>query len=271
MIFAGVPLPDFLWRAAACGLGIALMAGPLGCFVVWRRMAYFGETLAHSALLGVVLSFALHLPPTLAIVATACATAMILALLQRNSRFSADTLLGILAHGTLSVGLAGIAFMKQVRVDLSAFLFGDILAIGASDIATIYSVATLVLALLALYWRTLVMMTLHEDMARVQGLRVDAARMLLMLMIALVVAVSIKLVGMLLITALLVIPAATARYLARSTFGMAATAAVAGCMAIVFGLAASWRYDAPSGPSIVVAALMLFLMAFLLRGVRSPQ
>ncbi len=259
-------MDDFLLRALAGGLGVALAAGPLGTFVVWRRMAYFGDALAHSALLGVVLGVVLDIDPQLGVIATCLLLALALALLQRQRRLATDTLLGIFAHAALSLGLVALAFLETVRVDLVAYLFGDILAISTSDLYWIWGGNLLALAALTLIWRPLLAATVHEELALVEGAPVFLARLAFILLIAIVVAVAMKVVGILLITSLLIIPAAAARRFARSPEGMAALAGVLGCAAIGAGLSASLRWDTPAGPSVVVAATALFALGQLIPG-----
>ncbi|GAB6042302.1 zinc ABC transporter permease subunit ZnuB [Endothiovibrio diazotrophicus] len=250
----------FLWLALGAGLGTAVVAAPLGAFVVWRRMAYFGDTLAHSALLGVALGFLLGLDLNLAVIAVAIAIALLLLALERRRLLATDTLLGILSHSALSVGLVVIAFLEGIRVDLTGYLFGDILAVTPTDLAWVWGGGLLVLALLAAIWRPLLALTVHEELARVEGVPVERVRILFLLMIAVVIAVSMKIVGVLLITSLMIIPAATARRLSRTPEGMALTAAALGALAVLGGLAASWQWDTPAGPSVVVTAALLFTL-----------
>jgi zinc transport system permease protein len=251
-------IEDFLLRAAIGGIGLALVAGPVGCFVVWRRMAYFGDSLAHSALLGIALGFLLGIDPTIGVAATAIVAALLMAGLQVRQRLASDTLLGILSHGGLAFGLISIGLTQGLRTDLFAYLFGDVLAIDARDLAWIWIGGGAALVGLALIWRPLLALTVHEELARAEGKRVALAKLAYLLLIALVVAVAMKIVGVLLVTALLIIPAAAARGLARSPEGMAALAALMGVLAVLLGLAASWWLDTPSGPSIVAAATLLF-------------
>ncbi|MSO92216.1 MAG: hypothetical protein EXQ86_02300 [Rhodospirillales bacterium] len=257
-------MDDFLIRAVAGGIGMALITGPLGCFVVWRRMAYFGETISHAALLGIALGLVLNVSPIAGVVAVSVAVALLLALLQRGKTYASDTLLGILAHGTLAVGLVVIAMMETVRVDLLAFLFGDILAISAGDVLWIYAAALAVAGVLVFLWRPLVAISVHEDLAFVEGVPVAAAKLALMILLAMVVAVAMKVVGILLVISLLIIPAATARTFAETPEHMAVLAAVAGVIAVCGGLWGSLALDTPAGPSIVVASFALFLACFAL-------
>lgn len=254
-------MADFLLNALLAGLALALVAGPLGSFVVWRRMAYFGDTLSHAALLGVALGFLLDVSPTLAVTVGCVLLAVLLVTLQQRQPLAADTLLGILAHSTLSLGLVTLSFMKEVRVDLMAYLFGDLLAVSA---LWIIAGSALVLALICFLWRPLLAITVHEELAKVEGLPVGAIRLALMLLIAIVIAVAMKIVGVLLITSLLIIPAAAAQRHARSPEQMAVGASLLGLVAVCAGLALSWFKDTPAGPSIVVSAAGLFLLSFVL-------
>lgn len=254
-------LDDFFSRAIIAGVGIALAAGPLGCFVVWRRMAYFGDTMAHSALLGVAFAFLFQINLVAGVFVVAGLASLVLILLQRQEALSTDALLGILSHSTLAIGLVMVAFMTNVRFDLMGFLFGDILAVSATDIALIWGGGAVVLGVLAYLWRPLLAATVNPDIAEAEGLRPERARILFMLLMAAVIAIAMKIVGIMLITSLLIIPAATARRLSATPEMMAAVASVAGAVAVVGGLTASLRFDTPSGPSIVVAALALFLLS----------
>jgi len=257
-------MPDFLARALLAGLGVALIAGPLGSFVVWRRMAYFGDTLAHAAVLGVGLGMALGTAPGTSVTAVCLGLALLLAALERRQRLASDTLLGILAHLSLALGVITIALQQSGSANLLGFLFGDILAVGSADLVTIWVGAVLALALLAAIWRPLLALTVHEELARVEGVPVARVRLLFMLLMAAVVAMAMKVVGALLITSLLIIPAAAARRFARSPEQMAVLAGGLGCLAVSGGLLASLRWDTPAGPSIAVAAGSLFGLGLLL-------
>ena len=256
-------LDDFLLRALVGGLGVALVVGPFGSFVVWRRLAYFGDTLAHSALLGVALGFLLEINLTLGILVVCQVLAALLFFGQRQKQLSSDTLLGILSHGALSVGLVALVFMETVRVDLMAYLFGDILAIGKADLYWIYFGGGGALAGLMLLWKPLLAITIHEDLARIEGVPVDRINCGFLGLVALVVAIMMKIVGLLLVTSLLIIPAATARRFARNPEQMAIFASLIGCFAVLGVLFGSYRWDTPAGPSIVIAACVLFSFCLL--------
>lgn len=256
-------LDDFFVRALVAGIGVALVAGPLGSFIVWRRMAYFGDTMAHSALLGVAISLLMDLNLTLSVFGVAAMVSVFLLLLQRWPALSADALLGILSHSTLALGLVLVAFMYWVRVDLSAYLFGDILAVSRQDIGLIWGGGAVAIVVLTRVWRSLLASTVNHELAEAEGLNPNRARLVLMLLMALVIAIAMKVIGILLITSLLIIPAATARRYSPTPEVMAMLAAGIGVVAVTGGLFGSLRFDTPSGPSIVVAALILFLFSLL--------
>ena len=256
-------LDDFFIRAVLGGIGIAIVAGPIGCFIIWRRLAYFGDTLSHSALLGVALALLLQLNITLTVFMISFGVALILLILRRGATLSSDALLGLLAHSTLAIGLVMLAFMSWVRVDLMGFLFGDILAVTRFDLALIWIGGAVILGLLAYIWRPLFAATVNVDLATAEGARPELFNLVFMLIISAVIAVSMKLVGVLLITALLIIPAASARRLVTSPEQMAVGASVVGVVAVLVGLNGSLRFDTPAGPSIVVAAMICFILSVL--------
>ncbi|MTI43494.1 zinc transport system permease protein [Roseibium hamelinense] len=256
-------LDDFFTRALIAGIGVALVAGPLGCFIVWRRMAYFGDTLSHAALLGVALSLLLQVNTMLAVFAVSVGLSLLLLVLRRNDTLPADALLGLLSHSALAIGLVCLAFLTFVRIDLIGLLFGDILAVSKSDLAIIYAGGTFVLAVLAFVWRPLFAGTVSPELAAAEGMHPERANLIFMMLMAVVIAIAMKIVGVLLITALLIIPAAAARRLAPGPEAMAALAAGIGGAAVVGGLFGSLKFDTPSGPSIVVAALGLFIVSLL--------
>lgn len=256
-------LDDFFMRAILAGIGVALVAGPLGCFIVWRRLSYFGDTLAHAALLGVALAFLLEINLTIAVFLVSSAVAVSLLFLQKRATLSSDALLGLLSHSALALGLVVLALMTTVRLDLMGLLFGDILSVSRADILTIYSGGALVLAVLAVIWRSLFAATVNRELAEAEGLSPDRVNIVFMLLMAVVIAIAMKIVGVLLITALLIIPAATARRLSSGPEQMALFSALLGAAAVIVGLNGSLRWDTPSGPSIVVACVGLFILSLI--------
>jgi zinc transport system permease protein len=260
---------DFLLRAILAGLGVAVLSGPLGCLVIWRHMAFFGATLAHSALLGIALGLLLDVNLTLGLIAVSAAIAVLLVSAEGRRGIATDTLLSILSHSALAAGLIALAFVQGVRVDLMGYLFGDILAVGPGDVALIGAVAALGLGALAFLWRPLLRIAVHEEMAAVEGVPVVAVRIAFMVLLAVVVAIALKVVGILLVTALLVIPAAAARRFATTPETMAAFAAVIGCVAVLGGIGASFAYDLPAGAAIVCVAALIFVAAMAVPGARA--
>ncbi len=252
-------LDDFLVRAFLAGAGVALIAGPLGCFVVWRRMAYFGDATAHAALLGVAIALATDLPVLAGVFIITALMAVGTAALA-SGRYAMDTVLGVAAHAGLALGLVAIALVDNIRVDLMAYLFGDVLAVSALDLAYIWGGALVIGLLLLRFWNSLLNATLNEELAYAEGGNPAFGRFLLNLLLALLIAIAMKIVGVLLITAMLIIPAAAARPLARTPEGMAGLAAAIGMVAVAAGLNASLHLDTPAGPSIAVAAAFGFVI-----------
>lgn len=253
-------MDEFVLRALIGAVLLAAAMGPLGCFVVWRHMAYFGDTIAHAALLGVALSLISgFLPISLAIFAVAVGVALLLNRTARDGRFHADTLLGLLAHGTLALGVLLVAVSRQ-RVDINAYLFGDVLAIGWNDVGWLAALTVGILLVLRVTWRMLLMVTIQPAIAHVEGVNVKRTQLVLTLMLAAVIAVAIKLVGVLLITALLIMPAAAARYVAKTPLQMALFASAIGVFCVSSGLFASLAVDAPTGPVMVVIAAFVFVV-----------
>lgn len=261
-------LDDFVVRALIAGIGVALAAGPLGCLVLWRRMIYFGDATAHASILGVALALASGVPVLAGVLIAALAMG---ALVTRAGGWGlqADTLLGVGAHAGLALGLIAVAFVPGARIDLEAYLFGDILAVAKSDLALIWAGAAIVAALIAWRWPRLLTATLNADLATADGHDPEREKLILTLGLAVLVAAAIKVVGALLITAMLIVPAAAARTLARTPEGMAMLASLTGVAAVLAGLGASLEQDLPAGPAIVVAAVVLMAaMAALGRLVR---
>ncbi|CAM2810080.1 zinc ABC transporter permease subunit ZnuB [Vibrio mytili] len=256
---------EFLLPSILAGIGIALIAGPLGSFVVWRKMAYFGDTLAHASLMGLALGFLLDVNLYLALLVCCLVLAVLLVTLQKQQLVATDTLLGILAHSSLSIGLVSVSFLDNVRIDLMSYLFGDLLAVSTQDLIFIYSGVVAVSACLYLFWRPLLSSTVSEELAQVEGVNTDLVRLVLMLMVGIVIAVGMKFVGALIMTSLLIIPAATARKIATSPEQMALFAAIIGAVSVLMGLSLSWHFDTPAGPSVVICATALFMLSQLSR------
>lgn len=256
---------ELFWPALVAGLLVALVAGPLGSLLVWRRLAYFGDSLSHAALLGVGLSLLLSIPGWVGISMVCLMVALLLGLLLKRPELASDTLLTILATTALSLGLVVISFVDGIRVDLMAYLFGDLLSVAPQHLPPLLAGAALILGLLFWQWRGLVLTSINEEMAAVDGVPVIRLRFMLLVLLALTVTAAMKVVGVLLITALLIIPAAAARQLSRTPEQMTVLASIIGMLAVCSGLAGSLQWDLPLGPAIVVSAALCFLLTSFLR------
>jgi len=256
---------EFLLPSIFAGIGIALIAGPLGSFVVWRKMAYFGDTLAHASLMGLSLGFLLDVNSNLALLVCCIILAILLVGLQKQKVVATDTLLGILAHSSLSIGLISLSFLKNIRVDLMSYLFGDLLSVTPTDLIFIW-VGVIVIALILFFlWKPLLSMSINEELAEVEGVNTGLMRLILMIMIGVVIALGMKFVGALIMTSLLIIPAAGARKLSKTPEQMAGIASIIGMVSVLLGLFASWQFDTPAGPSVVICCSIFFLLSQLSR------
>ncbi|MCB1672175.1 MAG: iron chelate uptake ABC transporter family permease subunit [Gammaproteobacteria bacterium] len=257
-------MADFILYALVAGLSLAIVAGPLGSFVVWRRMSYFGDTLAHSALLGISLGLLLDLNLQLSIICICVLTGILLMSMNHQLTVATDTLLGILAHSALAIGVVLLALTGSTQVSLEAYLFGELLTISTPDLALIVTVSTIVFVILLSFWNKFLSFTVHEELASIEGVKVEKLRYLLVILMAVTTAAALKIVGVLLITSLLIIPPAAARQLARSPEQMAIMAGLIGSVSVLGGLTAAFLANTPVGPSIVVTAALIFLVLYLL-------
>jgi len=253
----------FLVRAMIAGLGLALIAAPLGCFVVWRRMAYVGETIAQGSLIGVALAVGLSLNITMTVLGSAFAVALLLTLLSRQRVIPLDSILGVLAHAALAVGLIATSLVRGANIDLMGILFGDIFAVSPTDLAWIYGGGALALALLIWIWRPLLALSIHQDLALAEGVPVERTKLIFTLVLAVIVALALKIVGALLTIAFLIIPAAAARPFSETPEQMALFATIFAMLAVAFGLFVSISIDAPGGPAIVAVLSGLFALAMI--------
>jgi zinc transport system permease protein len=250
-------MEPFLLRALAAGVGLAVVSAPLGCFLVWQRMAFFGETVAQASLIGVALALALQLDVTATVIACSIAVALLLVALRRQSVVPVDTLLSLLAHSSLAIGVLATALVKGRSIDLMGFLFGDILSVTRDDLIWIAACGIIVLVVLGRLWHPLLSLAVNEELAAAEGVSREAVRALFVVLLAVVIAMAMKIVGVLLTVAFLIIPAAAARPLATTPEGMAVLAAGIGALGVVGGLTLSMAADTPGGPSIVTVLALL--------------
>ena len=254
---------DFFTRALIAGIGIAIVTGPLGCLVIWRRLSYFGDTLSHSALLGVTLAYAFSINISLSVFIISGTVALLLLSLQKRTKLAGDSLLGLLAHSTLAIGLVLIGFLSSIRFDLMGLLFGDILAVTVEDIFIIWFGGFIILGILFYIWKSIFAATVNYDLAAAEGMKPDVSNFIFTLLLAGVIAISIKMIGALLITGLLLIPAASARSLSSNPFQMVILSILVGITSVIIGLFSSLEFNTASGPSIIVAALALFILSLI--------
>ena len=254
---------DFIVRAFAAGIGLAFITGPLGCFIVWRRLSYFGDTISHTALLGVVIAYALDFNIIIAVFVVSCLLALSLLFLQRRTNLPDDALLGLLAHSVLAIGLVLLGILSFIRIDLMGLLFGDILSVNVTDLLFVWIGGGIVLIVLILIWRPLFAGTVNLELAKAEGLNPDLANAIFTLLIASVIAISIKIVGILLITGLLIIPASASRNLSSTPIQMAIISSIIGVASVVLGIQTSMIWNTPSGPTILTITLGVFILTLL--------
>ena len=254
---------DFFTRALIAGIGIAIIAGPLGCLVIWRRLSYFGDTLSHSELLGVTLAYSFSFNITFSVFIISAVVALLLINLQKRTKLAGDSLLGLLAHSTLAIGLVLIGFLTSIRFDLMGLLFGDILAVDVEDITIVYLGGAAILLILYFIWKSLFSARVNYDLSAAEGMRPEVSNFIFTLLLAGVIALSIKMIGALLITGLLLIPAAIARNISSSPRQMVIISTLAGVVSVIAGLFVSLEINTSSGPSIIVVALLLFIISLI--------
>ena len=257
-------LDDFIVRAIIAGIGIALVTGPLGCFVVWRRLSFFGDTLAHSALLGVLISITLDINVSLTIFVVASLVAILLLRLERTTNLAGDSLLGLISHSSLAIGLVILGFLSFIRFDVMGVLFGDILSVNSNDLLVIWIGGALILVVLSYIWKPLFASTVNYELAEAEGMKPERVNAIFTILLAALIAISIKMIGVLLITGLLIIPTAMARNLSDNPRQMVILSIIGGLLSVLIGLYASFEINTSSGPSIVVVALILFILSLML-------
>lgn len=254
---------DFFIRALIAGIGVSIVSGPLGCMVVWRRLSYFGDTLSHSALLGVTIAYSFSINISLSVFIVSGVIALLLLSLQKRTQLPGDALLGLLSHSTLAVGLVIIGLLSSIRFDLMGLLFGDILAVTIEDIFIIWFGGLIILGILFFIWKSLFAATVSYDLAAAEGMKPDVSNFIFTILLAGVIAISIKMIGVLLITGLLLIPAAMARNISNNPLQMIIFSVLGGILSVIIGLFSSLEFNTASGPSIIVAALILFVLSLL--------
>ena len=254
-------MDDFIYRAIIASIGVSINAGSLGCFVIWKRLSYFSDSISHSALLGVALGLATGLGINLGLVIVGGLFATLIVMLQQKDFWSNDAVLGIFSHVSLALGIVVLGFIGNQNTDFFAYLFGDILSITLRDIFWIILVLFIVLLILISNWKKLLLLTLNEELAIAEGINKLFYDLLFMFLIALAVSVSVQIVGVLLITSLLIIPPAIARVFAKSPTVMIFISMVISILSVLIGLYLSIDFDIATGPTIVITLGFLFFLA----------
>lgn len=253
-------LDDFLVRSVIAGLIMVAIAAPMGCLMVWQRLAFLSDTLGHAAVMGVGLGLLLEVTPVFGVLAVAL---LIVFSLNRVDSFNSalsETTLAIISHTGLAGGIILVGLLPAQSVNLEAILFGDLLATTSADLVRLL-ITTLVLLLLLLHhWRSFVAVSVSREIAQAEGIEVRKVQFLMYIMIALLVAVMMKVMGVLLIAAMLVIPTTSARLFSRSPEQMVAVSALYGLGALAGGISSSFQFDWQTGPAIVVCAALLMLV-----------
>lgn len=255
---------QFMLHALAAGLGLALVAAPLGCFVMWRRMAYFGETVSQSGLIGVALGLALAIDTTLSVLMTAIAVSLLLVVMGRQNKVPLDSILGVMAHGALAIGVVAATQINTARNDLvMSILFGDVFSVTRADLYWIYAGGAAALVALLYIWRPLLNVAVHPDLAAAEGVAVDRVSLVFTLLLAVVVAISLKIVGALVTIAFLIMPAASARPFSETPEQMAFFATILALLSVALGLFASYSADIPGGPAVVLVLTVIFAVSMI--------
>ena len=258
-------LYDFMGRALLAAIGMGCVSAVMGCFLLWRRMAFFGDAMAHAAVLGVALGTILQVNTYLFIALICLMTAVIVGILQQRSRIPVDTWLASISYTSLALGIIVIAKTTGIRIDTESILFGDILSVSRQDLIWIYAAVIVVWSFIIVCWQKLLMLTLDEELALTSGISVDALRLGFTFCLAIVTAVGIKASGALLLPALMILPAAAMARFSKSPEMMVAGATVISLLSVVLGIWVSFTFDTPSGPTIVVTACGFFILATLVR------
>ena len=254
-------MDDFIYRALIASIGVSIIAGSLGCFVIWKRLSYFSDSISHSALLGVALGLATGVGINFGLVIVGGLFATLIVFLQQKDFWSSDAVLGIFSHISLSLGIVVLGFIGDQNTDYFSYLFGDILSITPEDIYWIFSVMAVVIFVLFINWKKLLLLTLNEELAKAEGVNKIFYELLFMFLIALAVSVSVQIVGVLLITSLLIIPPAIARVFSNSPISMIFSSMIISIISVLLGLYSSIKFDLATGPAIVITLGFFFLIA----------
>jgi len=257
-------MDEFIIYAILAGIAVAISLCPLGCIILWRRLPYLGDAIAHSAIFGIVLGLLFGINITLSIVLTSITFSLLLTMLRRKLEHNITVV--IFSYSFLALGLFLLPFVvSNAQIDIFSYLFGDILLVDDHEIYITTACAILVLIWIYFRWKKLLLMAINEDLAVVEGINPYRLDLEFMLITACVIGISIKIIGVLLMAAIIIIPAAAARNISRTPVQMLLFSVMFGILSILIGIGGSYWFDSPSGPSIVLASTLLFLTSLFLR------
>jgi zinc transport system permease protein len=264
-------LDDFLLRALFAGLIMVVIAAPMGCLMVWQRLAFLSDTLGHAAVMGVGLGLMLQIEPLYGVLAVALVIVFSLSRVSHFNNALSETTLAIISHTGLAGGIILVGLLPAPTVNLEAILFGDLLATTRGDLLNLLLTTIVLLVLLLRYWRAFVAVSVSREIAQAEGIEVRRVQALMYVMIALLVAVMMKVMGVLLIAAMLVIPTSSARLFSRSPEQMVLISGLYGLAALGGGLTGSFQFDWQTGPAIVISATLLLLLTLAYARLRKPD
>ena len=264
-------LDDFLLRALFAGLIMVVIAAPMGCLMVWQRLAFLSDTLGHAAVMGVGLGLMLQIEPLYGVLAVALVIVFSLSRVSHFNNALSETTLAIISHTGLAGGIILVGLLPAPTVNLEAILFGDLLATTRGDLLNRLLTTIVLLVWLLRYWRAFVAVSVSREIAQAEGIEVRRVQALMYVMIALLVAVMMKVLGVLLIAALLVIPTSSARLFSRSPEQMVLISGLYGLAALGGGLTGSFQFDWQTGPAIVISATLLLLLTLAYTRLRKPD
>ncbi|MBI4849592.1 MAG: metal ABC transporter permease [Nitrospirae bacterium] len=255
----------FIQRAFVASLIVGVLCPFVGNFVVLRRMSFFSDAISHSAFAGIAVGALLGIDLSVSSVVVAILISMLIAVLSEKTSLSHDTVIGIAFSGSIASGMLVMGMLKGYRADIFTYLFGDILAITNTDLLLLFVIGVLCISALLFFSKPFLQITFNRDLAQVEGINVRLFEYLLFFIIAIVVTVSLKIIGIILVTSLLVVPAAAAKNLALSMRRLFALSCIFGLVSGITGLMLSVYLNTPSGPTIVLVSVGIFFLTMLKR------
>jgi len=255
----------FIQRALIASLIVGILCPFVGNFVVLRKMSFFSDAISHSAFAGIAVGALLGIDLSLSSLVVAILIAFFIAFLSEKTTLSHDTIIGIAFSGSIATGILIIGMLKGYRMDVFTFLFGDILAITRTDLVLLLLICIISIGVLTVFLKPFLQITFNRELARIEGINVRVFEYMLFFIIAVVVTVSLKIIGIILVTSLLIVPAAAAKNLASSMKHLFVLSCVFGIISGITGLLGSVYLNTPSGPTIVLVSIGIFFLTMLRR------